>query len=75
MRNSLTDCTELDGAYFGTTFCHLFFMTFEDLVPPPLATSRGDSDKYVPKVFGFKIHHTSKSLPKGRASSTYTATD
>jgi len=43
----------LDGAYFGTTFANLFFMSYEHLIPdPPI-------DRYVPKVFGFSIHNTS----------------
>eukprot|EP01035_Chromulina_nebulosa_P020898 gene20898-27088_t len=44
----------IDGAYFSTTFPHLFFMTYEDALPViPL-------ERYTPKVFGFKIHETSK---------------
>jgi hypothetical protein len=39
----------IDGAYFGTTFPHLFLMTFPPSVPPPLATV------YIPRVFGFRI--------------------
>lgn len=40
---------ELDGAYFGTTFAHLFFLRFPELRPPepPL--------KYTPKIFGFRV--------------------
>uniref|UniRef100_A0A7S2FXL8 Casein kinase II subunit beta n=1 Tax=Octactis speculum TaxID=3111310 RepID=A0A7S2FXL8_9STRA len=41
----------VDGAYFGTTFPHLFFLTFEDLVPDP-----SDEEEYVPRVFGFRLH-------------------
>lgn len=39
----------IDGAYFGTTFPHLFLLTYPTLKPqkPP--------EKYVPRVFGFKI--------------------
>lgn len=39
----------IDGAYFGTTFPHLFCLTYPSLKPqkPP--------EKYVPRVFGFKI--------------------
>jgi hypothetical protein len=48
----------LDGAYFGPTFPNLFFMTYEELVPEPF------SEIYVPRVFGFKIHPSSNSLPK-----------
>lgn len=40
----------LDGAFFGTTFAHLFFMTFDRLVPEPAQTH------YTPLIFGFKIH-------------------
>ncbi|KAJ6797344.1 putative casein kinase II subunit beta-4 isoform X1 [Iris pallida] len=40
----------LDGAYFGTTFPHLFLMTYGHLKPQKA------SQRYVPRVFGFKIH-------------------
>jgi hypothetical protein len=43
-------CTDIDGAFFGPTFPHLFLMTYEVLVPE---VSR---EVYVPRVFGFKIH-------------------
>lgn len=39
-----------DGAYFGTTFPHLFLMTYGHLKPPSASQS------YVPRVFGFKVH-------------------
>jgi len=40
----------IDGSFFGTTFPHLFLQTFRELRPsPPTA-------KYVPRVFGFKVH-------------------
>ncbi|XP_019424010.1 PREDICTED: casein kinase II subunit beta-2-like isoform X2 [Lupinus angustifolius] len=39
-----------NGAYFGTTFPHLFLMTYEQLKP------QKPSQKYVPRVFGFKLH-------------------
>ncbi|XP_078441918.1 putative casein kinase II subunit beta-4 [Wolffia australiana] len=40
----------LDGAYIGTTFPHLFLMTYGHLKPqkPP--------QQYLPRVFGFKVH-------------------
>lgn len=41
---------DIDGAYFGTTFPHLFLMTYGHLKPQKASQS------YVPKVFGFKIH-------------------
>jgi casein kinase II subunit beta len=41
------------GAYFGTTFPHLFLLTFPDAVPPRCAQA------FVPRIFGFRIHKTS----------------
>ena len=46
----------VDGAAFGTTFPHLFLMTFSNLVPdrlPPDST-------YVPRVFGFRVHMSAR---------------
>ncbi|KAF7810037.1 casein kinase II subunit beta-1-like [Senna tora] len=40
----------IDGAYFGTTFPHLFLMTYGQLKP------QKPSQGYVPRVFGFKLH-------------------
>ncbi|CAK8539539.1 unnamed protein product [Lathyrus sativus] len=40
----------IDGAYFGTTFPHLFLMTYGQLKP------QKPSQNYVPRVFGFKLH-------------------
>jgi len=40
----------IDGAFFGTTFPHLFLMTYGSLKPPkPDAV-------YVPRIYGFRIH-------------------
>ncbi|KAK8267887.1 hypothetical protein V6Z11_D11G030100 [Gossypium hirsutum] len=41
----------IDGAYFGTTFPHLFLMTYSHLKPLKA------SQIYVPRVFGFKLHN------------------
>ncbi|XP_008465906.1 casein kinase II subunit beta-1-like isoform X2 [Cucumis melo] len=41
---------DIDGAYFGTTFPHLFLMTYGHHKPQKSIQS------YVPRVFGFKIH-------------------
>ncbi|CAM8926542.1 unnamed protein product [Rhodiola kirilowii] len=40
----------IDGAYFGTTFPHMFLMTYGHLKP------QKPSQSYVPRVFGFKLH-------------------
>ncbi|XP_074317628.1 casein kinase II subunit beta-1-like isoform X2 [Silene latifolia] len=40
----------VDGAYFGTTFPHLFLMTYPHLKP------QKPSQNYTPRVFGFKLH-------------------
>jgi hypothetical protein len=40
----------VDGAYFGTTFCHLFLQSYWELQPQPATTL------YVPRIFGFKLH-------------------
>ncbi|CAK4653233.1 unnamed protein product [Aphanomyces euteiches] len=44
---------DIDGAYFGTTFPHLFLMTHLSLVPSP------PTQVYVPRVFGYKVHKSS----------------
>jgi len=43
-----------DGAYFGTTFPHLFLMTYAHIKPSRPMQS------YVPKIFGFKIHKSAR---------------
>eukprot|EP00183_Erythrolobus_madagascarensis_P005248 CAMPEP_0185856450 /NCGR_PEP_ID=MMETSP1354-20130828/29003_1 /TAXON_ID=708628 /ORGANISM="Erythrolobus madagascarensis, Strain CCMP3276" /LENGTH=397 /DNA_ID=CAMNT_0028558701 /DNA_START=25 /DNA_END=1218 /DNA_ORIENTATION=+ len=48
----------LDGAYWGTSFPHLFLQTYPYLVP------KRSSEQYVPRIFGFKIHKS--SLPVQR---------
>ncbi|KAG9142721.1 hypothetical protein Leryth_005474 [Lithospermum erythrorhizon] len=40
----------VDGAYLGTTFPHLFLMTYGHLKP------QKSTQRYVPRVFGFKVH-------------------
>ncbi|XP_010692011.1 putative casein kinase II subunit beta-4 isoform X3 [Beta vulgaris subsp. vulgaris] len=41
---------DVDGAYFGTTFPHLFLMTYGNLLPTQATKT------YVPRIFGFKVH-------------------
>ena len=42
--------SDVDGAYFGTSFPHLFFLNYPDL----LAEKNGK--EYVPKLYGFKLY-------------------
>lgn len=51
-KSSRLEC--LDGAYFGTSFPHLFFLTYPHLVP------EGAPEIYIPRIYGFKIHKTVK---------------
>lgn len=43
----------IDGAYFGTTFPHLYLMTHPEMIPVR------PSQQYVPRVYGFKINQSS----------------
>ena len=52
----------IDGAFFGTTFPHLYLQTFAELVPPPRTTT------YVPRVFGFKVHSSARQSGGGDSS-------
>lgn len=57
---------DIDGAYFSTTFPHLFFMTYEDLVPGmQLPTGL---EKYAPRIFGFKVYSGKDKEIKDNAS-------
>lgn len=55
--------SDLDGAYFGTTFAGLFFMSYPDLVPVR------STEVFVPRVFGFKIHESSPCVSRNKGSS------
>ena len=48
----------IDGAYFGTTFPHLLYQSYPELVPTKPSFS------YVPRIFGFKIHKSSTNYPR-----------
>jgi len=51
-KSSKLEC--LDGAYFGTTFAHLFFLTYQQQVPPTMPVP------HCPRIYGFKIHKAVK---------------
>eukprot|EP00271_Cylindrocystis_brebissonii_P022725 TRINITY_DN884_c0_g1_i1.p1 TRINITY_DN884_c0_g1~~TRINITY_DN884_c0_g1_i1.p1 ORF type:complete len:279 (-),score=68.60 TRINITY_DN884_c0_g1_i1:1437-2273(-) len=44
----------IDGGYFGTTFPHLFLMSYPYIKPAKATQS------YVPRIFGFKLHRSAK---------------
>ncbi|TDG43513.1 hypothetical protein AWZ03_010071 [Drosophila navojoa] len=51
-------CALLDGAMFGTSFPHMFFMQLPHLLPePPI-------QKYTPRIHGFKLHKTAMVPPE-----------
>jgi len=54
----------VDGACFGTTFPHLFLMTFSNLVPDPLLADSA----YTPRVFGFRVHETARQASSAASS-------
>jgi len=51
-KSSRLEC--LDGAYFGTSFAHLFFLTYPQLVPQSIPAP------FVPRIYGFRIHKSVK---------------
>ena len=57
----------VDGAYFGTSFCHLFLQSYWELVPTPPAAS------YVPRIFGFKIHKSARAAAIAAANAAAAA--
>mmetsp|Transcript_4834 Transcript_4834/g.13727 ORF Transcript_4834/g.13727 Transcript_4834/m.13727 type:complete len:388 (+) Transcript_4834:1499-2662(+) len=59
----------VDGAAFGTTFPHLFLMTFNNLVPDPL----DPQSAYIPRVFGFRVHQSARQRNSGGGSGSAAA--
>merc|ERR1711953_292703 len=51
-KSSRLEC--LDGAYFGTSFAHMFFLTHQQLLPGSVP------QLFVPRIYGFKIHKSVK---------------
>lgn len=56
VRSRTGNASGVDGSAFGTTFPHLFLMTFSNLVPDPLPVD----STYVPRIFGFRIHKSAR---------------
>jgi casein kinase II subunit beta len=46
----------LDGAFFGTSFPHMFFQSYPTLFP------QKTSERYIPRIFGFKIRDYTRVL-------------
>ena len=55
VRSRAGNASGVDGAAFGTTFPHLFLMTFSNLVPDPVELN------YVPRIFGFRVHKSART--------------
>ncbi|ORX90972.1 casein kinase II beta subunit [Basidiobolus meristosporus CBS 931.73] len=49
----------LDGAFFGTTFAHLFLMTYS-----PSTYSHFKINSYKPRIYGFKVSELSEAGPR-----------
>jgi casein kinase II subunit beta len=45
------DVRDLDGAFFGPSWTHMFLQKWQQVIPP------GPRKVYVPKIFGFRIAH------------------
>ena len=51
---------DLDGAYFGCSFPHIFLQTFPDCIP------KEKLELYIPKIYGFTIFGKKGSKYKGK---------
>jgi casein kinase II subunit beta len=51
---------DVDGAYFGSSFPHIFLQTFPELKPKEKAI------QYVPKIYGFKLFGKKGSKYEGQ---------
>jgi len=53
----------LDGAYFGASFPHILFQVSPSLLP------QKSQEKYIPRIFGFKIHPSAQLYLKKNPNS------
>ena len=51
---------DIDGAYFGCSFPHIFLQTFPELMPA------NKPNKYVARIYGFKIFGRKGSKYEGQ---------
>ena len=51
--------SNIDGAYFGATFPHLFLLAHPELIPSATTTNSATVSEYVPRIFGFAINERS----------------
>ncbi len=53
----------IDGAYWGTTFPHLFLHTYQSQVP------QRNRERYEPRIYGFKIHASAGQVQRNLGTS------
>ena len=56
----------LDGAFFGTSFAHIFFMNYPDLKP-----KIKKQKEYIPKIYGFRLY----GMPGSKYEKNYNEED
>eukprot|EP01006_Ploeotia_vitrea_P041195 TRINITY_DN66494_c4_g1_i1.p1 TRINITY_DN66494_c4_g1~~TRINITY_DN66494_c4_g1_i1.p1 ORF type:complete len:165 (+),score=6.01 TRINITY_DN66494_c4_g1_i1:109-603(+) len=54
----------LDGAFWGTTFPHLFLLTYQEYVVPHTKFT------YVPKIYGFRVHKSAAIFKESKDTKT-----